>query len=350
MPSSKSDLDPRPEGGGGIRLLSQEMAALGMDLHATLREEPRFLLDPRLLGALHQELGNQLSALDARAALVQMGFLHGLRDAMRLVRSGFGPAGIRTAETPTGARLPLLLARTRMSGGGLSIAGSWPEQREAQAVMRHVGEQTHPTCAVSAGFTSGWLSGIYDADILAVETACLACGAERCEFLALDSSQWEHREQPGWAEAIVTLPFAPLRDVVLRHLGEEEPLDEGDDFEFGAPVVHVWGPVMVIPFSGADESLRALELIGRDPGARDVRVVVLDLSGAIIDDGFGAAALEQILDAVEGWGAEPILTGVSPLSEAVVSDLSASHLVISKDLPEAIALGFQVAQVQRRGT
>ena len=347
MPSSKSDR----ERSGGIRLLSQELAALGMDLHATLQEEPRFLLDPRLLGALHQELFAQLDARDARAALVQMGFLHGLRDALRVVRQGFGPGAAVPLQAPVASRLPLRFARNTpgRTPAGLSVAGGWPDRREADAVLAHVGERSEASCAVSSGFTSGWLSGIYDADVLAIEHDCVTKGDAECAFLALDASQWDAAHGEHVDEARLALPFQPLREVVERSM-ESEPAPDLGDFQEGTPVVHVWGPVMVVPFSGPDESLRALELIGRDPGAREVRVVVIDLGGAIIDDGFGAAALEQILDSVEGWGAEPILTGVSPLSDRVVAGLSASHLVVSKDLPEAIALGFQVAQLQRRGS
>ncbi len=345
MPSSKSDREVR----GGIRLLSQELAALGVDLHATLQEEPRFLLDQRLLGALHQELFAQLGPVDARAALVQMGFLHGLRDALRLVARGFGASASHAAGLPTNARLAIRFARAP-SGGGLLVQGSWPERHEADAVRAVLGLRGEPACAVSAGFTSGWLSGIYDTDLLAFETTCRASGERECSFQARDASQWHRGDDPAVEEALLALPFQPLRDVVARHMAEHEIADpyDGDAFEPGAAIVHVWGPVMVIPFSGPEESLRALELIGRDPGARDVRVVVIDLSGAIIDEGFGAAALEQLLEAVAGWGAEPILAGVSPLSEPVVAGLEASHLVVSKDLPDAIALAFQVADLQRR--
>ncbi len=353
MPSSKSEKDDLR---GGIRLLSQELAALGMDLHATLQEEPRFLLDPRLLSALHQELFAQLGPVDARAALVQMGFLHGLRDALRVVQYGFGGSGASlssaTGSAPSSnALLPIRFSRSPSGGGGLLIQGVWPERHEAEAVRAVLGVRNEPACAVSAGFTSGWLSGIYDTDLLVFETGCRASGAEECGFEARDASQWHRSEDPAIEEALLALPFAPLRDVVARHMAEypdpgEQP---SDGFEPGAAVVHVWGPVMVIPFSGPEESLRALALIGNDPGARQVRVVVVDLSGAIIDEGFGAAALEQILEAIEGWGAEPILAGVSPLSEPVVAGLEASHLVVSKDLPEAIALGFQVAELQKRG-
>jgi hypothetical protein len=105
---------------------------------------------------------------------------------------------------------------------------------------------------------------------------------------------------------------------------------------------------MVVPFGGADDSLRAVDLIGRDPAAREVSVVVLDLTGAVIDPGFGALALENVLDAIEAWGAEPVLAGVSPLSDPVVADLQRAHLVVRKDLPNAIASAFQIAQAQRR--
>ncbi|MCP3983807.1 MAG: hypothetical protein GY723_05430 [bacterium] len=352
MPSSKSEQDDRR---GGIRLLSQELAALGMDLHATLQEEPRFLLDARLLSALHQELFTQLGPMDARAALVQMGFLHGLRDALRVVQRGFGGStaclsSAANAVPFSNALLPIRFSRPSAGGGGLLIQGIWPDRHEAVAVRAVLGARSKPACAVSAGFTSGWLSGIYDTDLLAYETSCRASDAEECSFQARDASQWSRSDDPSVEEALLALPFAPLRDVVARHMAEyPDPGAPGNDgFEPGAAVVHVWGPVMVIPFSGPEESLRALGLIGNDPGARDVRVVVIDLSGAIIDEGFGAAALEQILESIEGWGAEPILAGVSPLSEPVVAGLEASHLVVSKDLPEAIALGFQVAELQKR--
>jgi hypothetical protein len=78
-----------------------------------------------------------------------------------------------------------------------------------------------------------------------------------------------------------------------------------------------------------------------------VRTVVVDLRGEGLDEGFTAAALEQILETVEAWGAEAILTNVSPLAEPVVADLEVKHLLLRKDLPEAIAAAFQIAEAQR---
>ena len=332
---------------GGLRLLSQELAILGLDLQSTLHEEPRFLLDGTFLGSLHLELAERLEPEDARAALLQLGFLHGLRDALVLMDRELDRSVDARSASPATARVAMQLSHS-VGAAGLDIQGAWPDHREAEAVRGIVGQGDICVCHLSAGYTAGWLSGVFDADIVAIETECRAAGHDACRFVAREYSAWVAEGQPATLEILEALPVRPLRDIVEHHMATRPaPTEAVESFERGSAVVHVWGPVMVVPFSGADEAHRALDLIGRDPGARDVRVVVLDLAGAIIDDGFGAAALEQVLDAVEGWGAEPILTGVSPLSEAVVADVERSHLVIRKDLPEAIASAFQIAEALR---
>jgi anti-anti-sigma regulatory factor len=95
-------------------------------------------------------------------------------------------------------------------------------------------------------------------------------------------------------------------------------------------------------------TLSGLDLIRRDPGARSVRVVVVDLGGAVIDESFGALELERVLETIERLGAEPILTGVTPLSERTVAGLETAHLIVQKDLPAAIAAAFQIADAMRR--
>jgi hypothetical protein len=94
--------------------------------------------------------------------------------------------------------------------------------------------------------------------------------------------------------------------------------------------------------------LSALELISRDPSASAVSVIVVDLGGAIIDEAFGALALEQLVQTAEGWGAEVIFVDPSPLSERALSDLEHPPLLVEKGLEEAVALAFQIARSQRR--
>lgn len=333
----------------GSSLRSPALAALGLDLESTLNEEPHFLLDVCFLGALHSELVEHLGRDEARATLFQLGLLHGLRDAALVLRTGFGGNPLELpVESPATPRLAICLApRPAGLANRFEVRGSWPERHEAEAYRTAVGHGTGPSCYVSGGYTSGWLSGILDSDVLALEVECSASGDSACQFIARETAAWREQSDPRATRLLDLLPFPAFRQLVARHLESRPEPDRRDGFEAGAAVVHVWGPVMVIPFSSPDESLRTLDLIGRDPGARDVRVVIVDLSGAIIDEGFGAVALEQILDAIERWGAEPILAGLSPLSGHVLKDLERTHLVIHKDLPEAIAAGFQIAELQR---
>jgi hypothetical protein len=326
------------------------LSALGLDLEASLGEEPRFLLDARFLGSLHVELREEIGAADAAAALIQLGFVHGLRDATELVRDGLAAGPLGAAEgQPASSRLLLALAPPLSRAGtcGFDVSGSWPDRHEAEAVRAVLGAQTEPVCFVSTGYTSGWASGIFGADLLVVESACAAAGAAACRFRAREPVAWRTSGDARAEMLLRALPFETLREMVARRAATREPPPSREGLDSGTPVIHVWGPVMVIPFSGVDESLRAIELIGRDPGARDVRVVVIDLAGAVLDDGFGAVALERILAAVEGWAAEPILTGVSPLCGSVIAGLERPPAIVRKDLADAIAAAFQVAEAMR---
>ena len=84
----------------------------------------------------------------------------------------------------------------------------------------------------------------------------------------------------------------------------------------------------------------------RSPSKR-TNPIVVDLRGAIIDEAFGAAALERIVETAERWDAETLFAGPSPLSERVIDELERPPLMVIKDLHEAIALGFQIARSQR---
>ena len=64
------------------------------------------------------------------------------------------------------------------------------------------------------------------------------------------------------------------RENVAHREDREASTREADCIDRNAAVVHIWGPVMVIPYSGPDEALAALELIGRDSSAEQVSVVV----------------------------------------------------------------------------
>jgi hypothetical protein len=329
----------------------EALARLGFDPEAILAREPGVLLDPRFLSALRGQLERDLGLAEAELTLLQIGFLHGLRDAQGAVGTAFALAP-EAARGPSAASLairfrPLPAARPR---GSLEVRGLWPERAEANAQLRARAREAADgaRCHVSAGYTSGWLSGLFEADLLALETGCSAAGGSGCHFVAREAEAWRAGGEARAARLLEALPFAAFRELVRRQ-DPARPAGPGpESFDPDAAVIHIWGPVMVLPFSGADEALRAVELIGREPGAREVSVLVIDLRGSVVDEAFGAAALERILESVEAWGVEAVLAGVGPLSERVVAELARQPLLIHKDLDQAIAAAFQIARAQRR--
>jgi len=334
----------------------RSLSALGFSPDAVLMNDPKLFVDRRFLAALLSQLHEELGDSGARNALFQIGLLHGLRDAERVLRGEFLPlpsgldavvASSAAASTPLAMRLGA--RRVDTETGSLTLPGSWPECYEADARLSRLGPMKSPGCALSAGYTSGWLSGTLEANVIAVEERCLACGDSECRFVAREAEGWRSSGDPRAAELARFVDFQRFREVARMGIGgfpHPDGVEDHIDFDADEPVVHVWGPVMVMPFTGADDALHAIEMLSRDPATEDVCVVVIDLRDAIIDEGFGAAALEQVVSVIDSWGAEAILAGVSPLSEAAVAGVEVRHLLVRKDLPEAIAVAFQIAEAQ----
>jgi hypothetical protein len=330
------------------------LAALGLGPDSPLMTGPKLFMSTEFLAALQVEMEDELGRSDAHIALFQIGLLHGLQQARRIVDSQDTAPGRRPlVESPS---LAMRFGPIESDAGALRVAGCWPDRHEAQAHLAKLGRSVHPACSLSAGYTSGWLSGTLDLDILALECSCATAGADHCTFVAREVEAWCDDGDERAVELLQRVPIASLRASTRV---DQRPAPRGPaafasplesmpmDLDPDDPAVHVWGPVMVMPLTEIEMALETIETLGRDPGMRSVRVVVLDLGGAVIDEGFGAAGLERLIEEVEAWGAETILTGISPLSETVVAELQASHLLSRKDLPEAIAYAFQIAEAQR---
>ena len=67
----------------------------------------------------------------------------------------------------------------------------------------------------------------------------------------------------------------------------------------------------------------------------------------MIDEAFGAMALEQLVGSATAWGAEVVLADPSPLSQRAIDALEHPPLLVAKSLEEAVATAFQVARAQR---
>jgi len=321
---------------------------LGFDPHAVLERDSRIMLDPTFLATLHRELSDELAPAEAALTLVQMGFLHGLQDATRVVTGD--PDRPAAVVAP-----PLRIAcRPRAETGdasALCIEGVWPERREAEARLSALGAADAPACHLSAGYASGWLSGTFDADFFVVETSCSAAGDSACSFLARELPVWRAEAEESLRRTLDALPYGPFRALVrerlARRAGRRGASGPGG-VDRQAAAVHVWGPVMVIPWSGPDVTLQTLELLAHDAGAAEVSVIVVDLHGAAIDEAYGALALEKLVETSDSWGTEVLLVDPSPLSEAVLADLDPKPLLTLKDLEPAVTLAFQIARSQRR--
>lgn len=347
MNSSKADDRERP--GWGIEEL-QLLAALGFGPDSVLMNEPKLFLDAPFLAALQRELVQELGADEAAHAFFHIGMLHGLRDAFRIGAAEPAGEGVQdVVEYP-----PLVMRLGSLPGherrpGGFEVSGCWPDAFEAESRLSKLGASPGPACALSAGYTSGWLSGTLDRDVVAVETTCRAAGASHCVFVARDEEGMDPAPHGSRRLSIATMRAVAGHAAATRPEGADGmrlpalpcALDPDD------PAVHIWGPVMVMPFTGPEAALQTIELLEQDDATRAVRVVVLDLCGALLDEGFGAAAVERLIEDIQSWGAEVILTGISPLSEEVVAELQATLLLSRKDLPEAIAYAFQIAEAQR---
>lgn len=324
-------------------------SALLRNADANLVCEPRLLTDARLLGALHAELETKQGAPAAARSLFQIGVLQGLRDAHAGLAL-LGEAATRPAAGHSAAPLLVIDLAPRPAGapeGEVTIVGRWPQAHEAGARITRLGHGADPTCALSAGYTAGWYSGLLERDLIAVERTCVGRGDTDCRFELRDAESWRERGDARALWLLEDLPFGAFRSLAARSADANESAPPTAS-ESEAPVVHVWGPVMVIPFSGVEEALRGLDLIGRDPAACEVSVVIVDLVNAVLDDAFDAAALELVVTTARGWGAEPVLSGISSLTSSAVADLEEQGVTTCKDLPLAIASAFQIVRAQGR--
>lgn len=228
------------------------------------------------------------------------------------------------------------------------MRGSWPECHEARARLSRLGGSDAPSCFLSAGYCAGWLAEIYDAEVEVVETACQAQGDDRCEFEARLSGvtvSAPAADSRGSAQNATLLDLPSTFGPEISDSGTPNSpypaIDPEDD------AVHVWGPVMVLPFVDPDVSERTLMELADDPFTRDIKVVVIDLRGEPIDPRRGLVSIERIMKVIDRWHAQAIFAGVCPANEKLLQLFDSACVVRHRKLAEAIAMGFQVAEAQR---
>jgi hypothetical protein len=295
------------------------------------------------LGELRADVLGLLGPEYGFGVLFETGFREGMLDGLRVAR-GFHravPFGPRIA----GPGLPMVFRPERGTLGD-TFSGVLDHCCEARFPDASVDTDDQPGCAVTAGYASGWYSAILGSSLLVREVECVSRGEKACLFEARPIHAWVGGED-RWAEQV--LPFLDLESIRERIAAELEPEQEcesfASEFDQDSLAAHVWGPLLILPYTGYDDCEDSLEAVRLDPTCQGVSVAVVDVSRAEIDEG-ETLQLSRVLAALEEEGLELIVAGLSPDAAARFDAARPSRTAVARarDVAEAIALGFQLSQ------
>lgn len=304
---------------------------------------------PQALSELRRDVFRSVGPRYGTGILYGIGFTEGLIDALRVVQSFDGQGRGRGEPQLAGPVLPLLF---EPSHGRIEtrFAGALHRSIEAELHAHSFSAAQDPICFVTAGYAAGWYTELLDAQILVKETTCVGRGDAHCSFEARRLDDWTG--DASMAEILPYLDISALRARARSAAAAQDSasMEDGDDEAMmcsdpSSPAVHVWGPVMVLPYSGADDCSVAIDTIVGDIGAGQVRVVLVDLLGMRLDS-IEAAGLTQLLAYVRGHEMESIVVGISRLEGSRLGVPVTSTLCVP-DMAEGIALSFQMLNDSR---
>jgi hypothetical protein len=299
--------------------------------------------DPAALDELRRNAFETIGLPWAVGVLYGVGLGQGLRDGLRVAHA-FGGVLSAQPEMP-GAPVPLLF--TPQGGrSGRRMTGTLRHSPEARLHLATYPPPAGPICLVSAGYSAGWYSALLGEFYLVRETACLALGAPDCRFDARPARDWTGQDGEWARELLPYLDYDQLLESAREQLAldRQEPGGEGvGGFDPLSPAAHVWGPVLVLPYSGTEDSLAAVEVIRADVGPEQIRVAVIDVTGVRIE-AIEAAGLLRLIDALQTLDIEVVLAGLRSPVCLQRSD-GQRHLSLplaAPDLTSGIVLAFQL--------
>ena len=142
---------------------------IGFGPDTVLMNDPKVFVDGRFLASLLVELQEELGPRRASLALFQIGLLHGLRDAARVCHSHDQDEASGDTPDTTALVMQWTAGASTDEQGAFLLEGTWPERHEAAARCSRLGADENPSCWMSAGYTSGWLSGTLNRSLVARE-------------------------------------------------------------------------------------------------------------------------------------------------------------------------------------
>ena len=295
---------------------------------------------PELLSELRWDVFQSVGARYGQGVLYGIGFTEGLIDGLRVTRTFQGtPDPVAQLAGPP---LPLLFDPQPARSPGC-FSGRLHEALEARLHLERFDASQDPICFVTAGYAAGWYTELLGQTVLVRELSCRARGDATCSFEARPLEQWSGDRVIG--ELVPYLDVSALRARAQASLPEEREAEsaEGDlfgSFDPQSPAVHVWGPVMILPYSGADDSAAAIDTIMGDIGADQVRVVIVDVLGMRLEP-LELAGLSQVLTYLHAHEMESILVGM-PRRETQRMGRALDSTLCVDDMKQGIALGFQM--------
>jgi signal transduction histidine kinase len=175
----------------------------------TIGDQRAMLLNENAFAKLRELLFEQLGTELARSILMKFGYQHALEDYRTLCklvhtsndeeRLQIGPlmhswCGIVKVEP--------LEAQIDRERGHFYFRGIWRNSIEAAAHLKIFGKSTTPVCFSLAGYGSGWCSAFFGMPLIEIETKCVACGDEHCEWEIRPLKDFSHNASP-WIKALM---------------------------------------------------------------------------------------------------------------------------------------------------
>lgn len=306
------------------------------------------LEDPEHLAALRDEIYSTHGD-NAPATLYALGFVEGMTDGLRVAR---GFAADELYPCLAGPGLPLLFVPEAEKDDMVRITGTLENSLEARIHRAQGLCANEPSCHLSAGYAAGWYGEILRERLIVKEVECMANGGARCRFVAHTLEEWQAACDPWIEQLLSRIDFPSLRAAATSRpaaLSGEFDADEPEGDMFGgfdpmSPAVHVWGPVMVLPYSGAADGEAAIEMVSADLGTDRIEIVVVDVTGVRIES-VEADGLARFLDHLERLRIEAVLVGLSPEAQPLFQDQGCGLAMpmLARDISEGIAFAFQLA-------
>jgi rsbT co-antagonist protein RsbR len=281
------------------------------------------------LGVLRRLLFDQLGEGLARSILSRFGYRCGQGD-FRTIRASYewdteldtlsaGPA-LHTWEGIVRAE-PTFLEYDR-ERGHFHMQGIWRNSYEAEIHRELFGGSDHPVCHSLTGYASGWGSAFFGEPLVAIETACAACGAANCEFEIKPAARWGPEADP-WRQSLVDSDYSLSRDLEAKLTVIQE--QETAISELSTPVMEIWDDILVLPIVGVVDNRRSAEIMTnllQSIVATRSRCAIIDVTGVSVDTRTADSIL-NVMRAAKLLGSRCVLTGLSPDSAQSLVEIGA---------------------------